>query len=168
MRSRPSRRIPLRKRCCAPCSAPRRSSAPRSMSLAAKRRQRRSVRLKPAASPCAKQSCASACRISPCAWCRSASARRTRSPRSSPSAAAHPCAMRSSSFSAARGAYPAARSATTPARQCKRCAASKRPVLSNSPSARCCASAAMMMRPRARTLCSTANSRPLSTVFARS
>lgn len=86
----------------------------------------------------------------------------------STSAAAHPCAMRSSSFSAARGAYPAARSAITPARRCKRCAASKRPVLSNSPSARCCASAAMMMRPRARTLCSTANSRPLSTASVRS
>ena len=168
MRSRPSRRIPLRKRCCARCSASRRSSAPRSTSSVAKRRQRRSARLKPAASPCAKQSCASACRISPCAWCRSASARRTRSPQSNPSAVAHPCAMRSSSFSAARGAYPAARSATTPARQCKRCAASKRPVLSNFPSARCCASAAMMMRPRARTLCSTANSRPLSTASVRS
>ena len=60
------------------------------------------------------------------------------------------------------------RSAITPARRCKRCAASKRPVLSNSPSARCCASAAMMMRPRARTLCSTANSRPLSTASVRS
>lgn len=64
-----------------------------------------------------------------------------------------PCAMRSSSSSAARGAYPAARSATTPARQCKRCAASRRPDLSNFPSARCCASATMMMRPRARISC---------------
>ena len=168
MRSRPSQPIRSRKRCCAPCSAPRRSSAPRSMSSAGRRRRKPSAHLRPAASPCARRSCASACRISPCAWCRSASARRTRSPRSSPSAAAHPCAMRSSSFSAARGAYPAARSAITPARRCKRCAASKRPVLSNSPSARCCASAAMMMRPRARTLCSTANSRPLSTVSVRS
>ena len=130
--------------------------------------KRRSARLKPAASPCARRSCVSACRISPCAWCRSASARRTRSPRSRPSAAAHPCAMRSSSFSAARGAYPAARSATTPARRCKRCAASRRPDLSNFPSARCCASAAMTTRPRARTLCSTANSRPLSTASVRS
>ena len=60
------------------------------------------------------------------------------------------------------------RSATTPARRCKRCAASKRPVLSNFLSVRCCASAAMMMRPRARTLCSTANSRPLSTASVRS
>lgn len=52
----------------APCSAPRRSRPPpRSRAWRHKRRQRRSARLKPAASPCAKQSCASACRISPCA-----------------------------------------------------------------------------------------------------
>ncbi len=70
-------------------------------------------------------SCASACRISPCAWCRSASARRTRSPRSSPNAAARRCAMRRSKCSARRARSPRRISATIPARRCKRCAAGK-------------------------------------------